>query len=223
MRHIYIDIETLPCADPASVPAPKAPSNYKDPEKIAAYIEEARASAWRETSLDPLLGRVFCIGVAVDDAPVQVLYDASGEAERELIAQLAAVVTEAHEAGRFSLWFVGHNISGFDLRWLWFRAVKYGFRELARLLPYQRWQAGQCQDTLKIAQGSDWSGKGLGLSRLAEFFNMGSKAEGLDGSKVYDAWLAGEHDRIRAYCAADVELARELYDRFNVNMGVKRA
>lgn len=223
MRHIYIDIETLPCADVAQVPAPKAPSNYKDPEKIAAYIEEARAGAWRETSLDPLLGRVFCIGVAVDDGPVETLYDPTGHAEEHLIEQLAAIVEAAHEEGRFSLWWVGHNISGFDLRWLWFRAVKYNYHQLARLIPYQRWQTGQCQDTLKIAQGSDWSGKGLGLARLAEFLGMAGKAEGLDGSKVYDAFLAGEHDRIRAYCAADVELARQLYDRFNVNMGAKKA
>lgn len=221
MRHLYIDIETLPCADPAEVPTPKAPSNYKDPEKIAAYIEEARASAWRETSLDPLLGRVFCIGTAVDDNPVETLYDADGTQEERLIGELAATVAYATENGRYSLLWIGHNISGFDLRWLWFRAVKYGHRELARLLPYQRWQQGQIADTLRIAQGSDWSGKGLGLSRLAEFFGMAGKAEGLDGSKVYDAWLAGEHDRIRAYCAADVELARSLYDRFEGNMGGK--
>ena len=222
MRLIYIDIETLPCADPARVPAPRAPANYKDPEKIAAYIEEARAGAWRETSLDPLLGRVFCIGVAVDTEPVEVLYDVEGNAERELIGQLAAVVNKAHEAGRYSFWWVGHNISGFDLRWLWFRAVKYGFSDLARLLPYQRWQRAMVQDTLQIAQGADWSGKGLGLARLSEYFDLGDKGEGLDGSKVFDAWVAGEHDRIRAYCAADVELSRKLHDLFVGNQGWRK-
>ena len=221
MKYLYIDIETLPCADPTKVPDPKPPANYKDPEKIAAWIADAKADAHRETSLDPLLGRVFAIGYAVDADPVRVLYDATGDEEARLIAELAAVVDAAREDGRSTITWVGHNISGFDLKWLWFRAVKYGHRDLARVIPYQRWQAGLCEDTLKLAQGSDWSAKGLGLSRLAEYFGHAGKAEGLDGAKVYDAWLAGEHERIQADCRADVELTRDLSERFTMHTGRK--
>jgi hypothetical protein len=53
----------------------------------------------------------------------------------------------------------------------------------------------------------------VSLTKIAQFLGLGEKAEGLDGSKVYDAWRDGEHDRIRRYCAADVELVREIHGR----------
>ena len=131
-RYIYVDIETIPAADPASVPAPKAPSNYKDPDKIAAYIEAARSDAWLETSLDPLLGRILCIGWAIDDDPVSVAYNHSGDAKEEIIEAFASAVRLAR-ADDVVLTWVGHNIAGFDLRWLYYRACRYGHKELAQI------------------------------------------------------------------------------------------
>ena len=56
------DIETAPLDDDAlraMEPEFSAPANYKDPDKIAAYIAEARA-AWKEkAALSPLTGRVI--------------------------------------------------------------------------------------------------------------------------------------------------------------------
>jgi hypothetical protein len=54
------------------------------------------------------------------------------------------------------------------------------------------------------------------LADIAEFLGVGEKAEGLSGSEIYPAWLAGEHDRIRRYCAQDVELTRAIYRRCRV-------
>jgi hypothetical protein len=36
----------------------------------------------------------------------------------------------------------------------------------------------------------------------------------MDGSMVYDAWLAGEHAKITAYCADDVAKVRTINEIF---------
>ena len=45
------------------VPAPKAPSNWKDKEKIAAYIKEAKESQVLEAAQKPLTGRFAEVAV----------------------------------------------------------------------------------------------------------------------------------------------------------------
>ena len=209
MMYLYVDIETLPAADRESVPAPKAPSNYKDPEKIAAYIEEHREEAYRATALDPLAGRILCIGYAFDDEPAAVLYADDGD-EEALIARFADVVHEAATRAHGSLGFVGHNLAGFDLRFLWFRALAYGEHSLARALPWHVWQRPWLSDTMIIAGGP--TRERVSLAKLASYFHLGGKGEGMSGAEVYPAYLRGEHDRIREYCRRDVELVREVHN-----------
>ncbi|MCI0659789.1 MAG: hypothetical protein L0220_01815, partial [Acidobacteria bacterium] len=39
--------------------------------------------------------------------------------------------------------------------------------------------------------------------------------QGIDGSRVYELFLAGEHLTIRNYCLRDVALTRRIYKRMN--------
>ena len=204
-HYLYIDIETLPCVDPADAPPGKAPSNYKDPEKIAAYIAEHAAEAHRATALDPYAGRILAIGYALDDEDPQVLY---GEDEQALLVGLETVIRRVDP---HPYYLVGHNLEGFDLRWLYLRAARYRLPHLQRRLPWHPYQRAYRIDTMLLAGGP--SRERVSLARLARYFGLGSKAEGLDGSAVYDAYLAGEHARIQRYCAADVELTRDIHDR----------
>src|SRR5688572_8585619 len=63
---ITFDIETAPLPDEQIapfVPEFSAPSNYKDPEKIKAYIEGEKVKWLEQAALSPLTGRVVAIGI----------------------------------------------------------------------------------------------------------------------------------------------------------------
>lgn len=203
MYRFFLDIETLPAVmdDAEKAALVSAPANYKDPEKIAAWIADNAESEYRKTSFDPLSGRLLCVGYAYGDEDVRVAYDASGE---------GAIFDELHAAlvNRQAPIWVGHSVAGFDLLWLKLHALKQR-HPIAPLIPFAKWDK-RVEDTKEMAAGPD-PRNGRKLSDLARFFDIGEKGSGLDGSKVYDAWLAGEHERIAAYCAQDVALTRSLH------------
>ena len=213
-RYIFVDIETLPAADPLTVPLPRAPRTYKDPEKIAAYVAEHSRTAYRDTALNPLLGRVLCIGVALDEGAPVVIYavDANGQPdERMMLEQLAEVVGDER-----SIW-VGHNLAAFDLRWLYYRARKYGL-PFADSIPWDKWDK-RVEDTMDLAMGPNPRGDMQSLSALAEYFGIGPGKLGMDGSMVYDAWLDGRVAEILAYCAHDVWMTREVHRALRFEIG----
>jgi hypothetical protein len=212
MAHfLYIDIETLPAGPEVEVPPVKAPANYKDPEKIAAYIEEHREEAYRATSLDPLLGRLLAVGVALDEGDPIVFYNESGTGEIALLNALEAQVTEWEKACHGPLHWVGHNIEGFDLRWLYYRACRYACFSLSRSIPWLPFQRPYRIDTMALAGGP--TRERVSLAKLAAYFyGITEKSDtGITGAQVYQAWLDGRHEEIRAYCADDVKLARKLH------------
>jgi hypothetical protein len=58
---ITFDCETLACEDAEQyIEAGEAPSNYKDPVKIAAYIEEQRKNRLEKAAADIDLARLLC-------------------------------------------------------------------------------------------------------------------------------------------------------------------
>lgn len=67
LRYLVLDLETLPIANAAdfvSLDDIAAPSNYKDPEKIAAYISNERVKRINEAALDLDLARICALGLA---------------------------------------------------------------------------------------------------------------------------------------------------------------
>ena len=195
---LFVDIETLPCADPADAPPVTAPANYKDPEKIAAYVAEHAANAHRATALDHYSGRILCIGAAVDDAEPTVF---CGD---DMFDGLLGLIEDL----RYPVW-VGHNIAGFDIRWLYLHARR-ARHDVACHMPWDKWSKG-IVDTMDLAMGPNPKGTPPRLATLAKFFGVASKTEGIDGSKVYDFWLAGRHQEIYDYCAQDVRVVRDVY------------
>jgi predicted PolB exonuclease-like 3'-5' exonuclease len=63
-----------------------------------------------------------------------------------------------------------------------------------------------------------WAGykNTIGLDRLCRALGIPSpKADGMDGSQVFDLWQADNHDAIRIYNAADVAAVRACWWRLN--------
>lgn len=213
---ITLDIETIPGQAPGLreelAAAVKPPGTFKKAESIAAWFAENREAeaeqAWLATSLDGGLGQVCVIGYAVDDAPPVALAatDLSAASERDLLMRFfsTAPITVGGK-------WVGHNILGFDLRFLWHRAMVHGvqppfpFPHPERKATYD----GTVADTMTMWAG--YNGR-ISLDRLCRILGLPGKG-GMDGSKVWPMVRDGRMAEVAAYCAADVQRHRAVYRR----------
>jgi len=213
MQNVYLDIETIPNQSPeyrAKVRETiKPPATIKKPESIMAWLEENAESATDEavakTSFDPAFGNICCIGWAIDDGEVQSL---SAHIVADEKAMLQSFFDALPKMGMAC--FIGHYISGFDLRFILCRAIVLGVA-IPKIIPrdIKPWS----QDIFDTMVA--WSGaKGtISQDRLCEALGLSGKGD-FDGSMVAAAWANGEHERIAAYCRSDVETVRAIHRRF---------
>lgn len=232
--NLFIDIETVPSQHPdALVNATltiRPPGTLKKPETIAAWWANesvpATMEAWRKQSLDGgTLGEIISIAVVDGDGRDWVRCRAKGDSEADLLRQFIATVEDwtaqeaSKAAGSASAWpvdnhyCIAHN-AAFDLGFLWRRCVVHGLR-LPRWLPSPQARAGKDYgDTMAVWAGY---GKFIGLDALCQALGVPSpKDGGMDGSKVFDAWLAGDHEAIAAYNLADTQTVAAIWQRLQV-------
>ena len=228
--NIYFDIETIPAQDPVAIQVikadiekqkllVKAPSNYKDEEKIAAYIaaevekiDTEFDATYRKTSFDGGLGEICCIGYAIDDFAPQSIY---GDTEFEMLREFYTILQENYNpSSQQRPIFIGHNIVNFDLRFLFQRSVMNNIKP-PMMIPFNAkpWDES-IFDTMTA-----WAGHGnrVSLDKLCKIFNIPQKGseigEEMDGSKVWDFYQAGRIEEIAQYCEGDVERTRQAYKR----------
>lgn len=110
MRYLILDLATAPLPDAARYleGTVRAPGNYKDPEKIAAYIAEAEADRLSAAALDLDLARITALGFAMGPRVIDVRVCREESDERLLIEDVAALLA----LGPTIITFGGHN---FDL------------------------------------------------------------------------------------------------------------
>lgn len=232
--NLHLDIETIPAQDDATkadiaaeIDALKAqvtaPGNYKDPVKIAEYINARRAEidaqadeTWRKTSLDGTRGRIVCISWAINDEPARSMWwNPFAPAERCLLAGERFSEEEMLQAffreldGKTLFW-IGHNIIGFDLRFIYQRAVILGVKPS---IPIPHDTRGNCHVVYDTMIG--WAGWGnrVKLDSLCKALGLGGKTEGVDGSKVWPMVADGRIKDVAEYCENDVEITRQVYKR----------
>ena len=214
MDHVlYLDIETIPSQSPELAERIRAgikpPGSIKKPESIATWMEEnadaAVAEALAKTSFDPATGHICTIGYAIDNGDPVALHAATVDGEAAILEGFFAAIRPYH---RYVI--VGHNVGGFDLRFILCRAVVLGIT-VPPALPRdpKPWDKGVF-DTMTAWAGARGS---IGMDRLCEALGLPGK-DGFDGSMVAAAWAAGEHDRIATYCADDVAKTRAVHRRF---------
>ena len=104
--------------------------------------------------------------------------------------------------------FIGHNIT-FDLKFIWQRCVILGICPNFSL-PFTGRHASHFHCTMQA-----WAGYGGRISqdRLCKALGMPGKADGIDGSKVWDCVKSGDTASVLAYNVNDVETVFELYRR----------
>lgn len=200
---VYLDIETLPSPNPPALETIKAPANYKDPAKILAYQQEAQETEWRKEALDSMKGSILCIGYMLDEEEAHSFTVGLDGTEEEVLRKFENVIIEEN-GGRVLPDWIAFNGHGFDLPWIWRRAIKHGLDFLPGMINFDRYR-GNIIDPMRLWCPHDYRGY-VKLGDLAAFLGIGAKTQGFDGSMVFDAWREGRLEEIAAYCRDDVQL-----------------
>lgn len=202
MQPLFLDIETI--ARPGAevlLPEPCAPANYKDPEKIAAYIAEAKAKQQEKMALDPDCCEIVTIAWAFDTGPISGWdRDTAGlEYESDLLQYFWAYM----ERGHGSYWpLVGYNVGEFDLPILMRRSFLLGVKPSVEW-EYRKYRKDNVLDLMQVLYG--WAPPYKSLKHVCRMCGI-PEPEG-DGADV--ATMSPE-ERI-AHCKSDVEATRALY------------
>jgi len=220
--NLFIDIETIPQQpeDEARAEIAKtiqAPAQMSKAETIAAWhagegsyagVKDALIEeTYRKTSFDGGKGEIISIAFAVGDDPVLCVHRGI-YADESVMLRAAADAMLDILCGR-SPFFIGHNIGGFDLKFLFQR---YVINRINPQLDFKHWgrHGSQYYDTMQA-----WAGYGNRVSQdnLCKALGIVGKPDDIDGSQVWDFYKAGKIERIAEYNADDVEKVRQIHKR----------
>lgn len=217
--NLYLDIETLPTdrEDVREYIASSVthPGNISKAETIAKWNEECRPAAVEEavskTGLDGSFGRVCVIGWAVEDAGVTTALSADNEAY--VLNAFAGAMSAVPLTEHYTTCVVGHNVSGFDLRFLTQRFIVHGIKPpllIQRAAQAKPWEADKVFDTMV-----QWAGVGnrIGLEKLCLALRIPTSKGDITGATVAAAVAAGRIEAVARYCEGDVEAARAAHRR----------
>lgn len=190
-ERVVFDIETAPLPEAAEYVEPvSAPSNYKDPEKIAAYIEEKQGEQIAKCSLDPDLCRIVAIGSWTESGTPTAL---CGDDEADMLTAFWKAVGAKH--------LVGFNCLSFDLPVLLRRSLYLGIEAPAL-------QIGKYRHTgvtdLQMVMSFDGALRMHGLSFYAKRFGF-DVADVITGAEVGKAVEEGRWADIEKHVLADVQ------------------
>ena len=122
---IHVDIETIPDQSEGAMENTivKVPANYKKQEVIDKYIIDNKEKEWLKTSFNGQKGEIICIGSAINDNEPEVIGRKLGESEGEMLTSFIDMIEDAVRNSKTSPVWVGHYITGFDLKFIWQRCV----------------------------------------------------------------------------------------------------
>jgi len=188
MNYRIFDIETGPVSLDKlqdQMPEFKAPSNYKDEEKIAANIQEQQSKWIEKAALDASTGQVLAIGIKTHEGHT-IIKEQHFETEKEILKWFWDEVTMTSPD---TSW-VGFNSNGFDLPFLFRRSLiysiqpGYSFRE-SRYWPsrfvdlMEVWSCGNREQRIsldKLGRLLDVGGKSGSGKMFAELYATDRKA-----------------------------------------------
>jgi hypothetical protein len=203
-KRIFLDIETLP-------------PDKSDP-LVRDKIQHCSEEEYRKLALAPEYGRLLCIGLIVEQNG-QIIH--RGTLGRDRYSMLLHL-DEARTLRAF--WnllkgfdpykdlLIGWNVLDFDLHFLCMRSV---IREVKPSIDvcFARFRDRPVTDLMW--EFEHWRRR-LSLDEAAKILGLQtSKTDGIDGSKVYDLFLEGQHQEICDYALRDTHLTRAIYYRLN--------
>jgi len=196
---VYLDIETLP----ASAADPRW-------RRRAGMLDDETTRARLDTSLDPMYGRIACVGVAVDDGPVRVLgIDGQTVMPEDITLQGLVDLLCSLDAPRLITWR-GHS---FDLPFLQTRLIRHQ-------MPTMDWLMGtprQPRPGVDLAE--IWPATHRRVAQWEACAHLDIPLQtGVMGAGVHRAYTDGRISEIGDHCAADVDQLRALAARLMVRI-----
>lgn len=200
MSAIIVDVECVGIDTASDYLEPvEAPSNYKDPQKIAEYIKEATAKAIDRCGLDPDLCRIVALGSGESDGGDHVIICRDEEMEAAALAAFWKRVTLP--SGVRSL--VSFNGFGYDLPVLMRRSQLLGVSHPVISLDKYR------STHIDLMQKLTWNGaiKAHKLSFYASRFGWPT-VDSVDGSQIAELVKAGDWAAVESHCLNDLAQTR---------------
>ena len=205
-----LDIETIPNPDKFDLlPEPEASKVLKDPAKIEADIEAKRIAQREKAALDPLFGRVAAVAFVGEVDYVSVIAESTDDTERKIIAEIM------HELGQESARIITFNGIGFDLPYIYKRALILGVHPATFGAPplthwTQRYRNDYHYDLMQIWSG--WkSGEYAKLDTVAKLVLGRGKVE-CDVTKIAEMIQTDEgRADVAKYCEQDTRLTWDLF------------
>jgi hypothetical protein len=235
-KKVFLDLETVPPAEdlraglkPEFVRKLQARQSWRTQRESAGGTTGGAANAqcaggcteeqFRSLALYAEYGRILCVGLIIEEGG-EVLHQgalgrerSTGEFHLDEARTLRAFwkLVAGFNTGRDLI--IGHNVMDFDLPFLYKRSRINQVRPSV-FVSFARYRSAPVYDTMR--EWAHWNPQEarISLPELAEVLRTGmTKTEGMDGGRVYDEMLAGNHERIARYCLRDVEMARAVYYR----------
>lgn len=222
---LYMDIETI---QPQGVIRDhfenlldmqlKAPSNYKDLDKIEKYIAEAKQKELERSSLHLSFAEIVCIGILQVEADGSEIYKSFArspyEDEERIIREFVLYLQTLRDEGAI-IQFYGKGIKRFDLPVIRVRMLKEGFPHDATQLHFIRYESNWVRDLEDDTfwPGSTWKefvsladiGMALGLADLVDLEYA--------GSDVQESYESGDVQTIEEHCEKDIRLIRAIFQK----------
>ena len=202
-----------------------APSNYRDPDKIARYESHKAEELYRAWAFDPLNCEIVCCSYAIGTLETtkhgEVLFDAGMVRtlridQHDIIADLDRIAEGLLRETQRRIKVIAHNVKGYDAPVLMAAALRSGSTNLVQLLRFEKPWESNLWDTLEWWRTHCSTGgrrSSAKLDSIGRFLGVGSKMQGMDGSKVFDEYRDGNLDLIVEYCEEDVRLLARVYER----------
>ena len=206
---LFFDIETIPADEKFKILAielglAKLKRKASTANKTLKITKKLKEEIFRNSALSGDFGRILCIGYALDNTQTEII---SGD-ETEIISKWWQIADQADL-------FIGHNIIDFDLRFIFKRSIIHKIKPSAKHLnlSFARYRNFPIYDTMR--EWEKWNPESfISLDTLAQILGLeSSKKGGIDGSQVYNFYLAGKYQEIYDYCKKDVSLSRLIYKR----------
>ena len=226
MMDLFFDIETIPDQRPGAlqehVATVRPPGQFKKPESIACWIEQnaeaAGVESWKKTALDGLTGEIVSISWAFGHEEIQGVVRAPEQAEEMVLEGFFSAIEQKirYGEGDHSLFqWIGHNVLGFDLSFLWKRSVILGMKPPCTIPRESRHGKGRVYDTMLAWMGSYPRGhiKQDVLVGAMDIETRDDAIAHIDGPMVWDMVQAGMLDEVLAYNKLDVDKVRKMYQK----------
>jgi DNA polymerase elongation subunit (family B) len=170
-------------------------------------------------SLQAEYGRILCIGVIIENENKAIRKGVLGfdlETNAFHLDEAKTLRGFWKLLGEFKPnqdLIIGHNVMDFDLPFIYKRSRILKVKPTVKL-SFARYRSSPIYDTMKEWSMWNLKEKSISLSSLAELLDVGiNKPEGINGSKVYEEFLLGSHQKIADYCLQDVEISKAVFER----------